>query len=125
MAKSSAFTKRKPSGGRFRSNKKKKAYEMASEPTLTKLSKISIKKIRTMGGHIKFKLLTADIANVYDPKSKKYKKAKITTITENPANPHFVRRNIMTKGTIIETDIGKARITSRPGQQNAINAILI
>lgn len=31
----------------------------------------------------------------------------------------------MNKGAIIETKIGKARITSRPGQSGTINAILI
>ena len=46
-------------------------------------------------------------------------------VVENPANRHFVRRNIMTKGTVIETEKGKARITSRPGQDGTINAVLI
>ncbi|MEK6949175.1 MAG: 30S ribosomal protein S8e, partial [Nanoarchaeota archaeon] len=49
----------------------------------------------------------------------------IKTISGNPANRHFVRRNIMTKGAIIETEKGKARITSRPGQDGAVNAVLI
>ena len=55
----------------------------------------------------------------------KIEKLKITAVVENPANRHFVRRNIITKGTVIETEKGKARITSRPGQEGVINAILI
>ena len=81
--------------------------------------------MRTIGGHLKFRMLQVNIANVYDPKTKKHFKASIKTIVENPANRHYVRRNIMTKGTIIETDKGKARIVNRPGQENAINAVLL
>jgi len=46
-------------------------------------------------------------------------------VLENPANRHFVRRNILTKGTIIETVKGKAKITGRPGQEGMVNAVLI
>ncbi|MEK6848627.1 MAG: 30S ribosomal protein S8e, partial [Nanoarchaeota archaeon] len=42
-----------------------------------------------------------------------------------PANRHFIRRNIMTKGSVIDTELGKARITSRPGQDGVVNAVLI
>jgi len=125
MAKSKLFSKRKPSGGRYRAFRKKKVKDIASEPTLTKLGKSKLKKIRIHSAFIKIRTLTSDTANIYDPKSKKYKKAKIITIVENPANRHYVRRNIMTKGTIIETEMGKAKITSRPGQEGTINAILI
>ena len=52
-------------------------------------------------------------------------KTEIISVVENPANIHYVRRNIMTKGAIIETELGKAKITSRPGQTGTINAILI
>ena len=44
---------------------------------------------------------------------------------DSPANRHFIRRNIMTKGIIIETDKGKAKITSRPDQDGIVNAVLI
>jgi small subunit ribosomal protein S8e len=70
-------------------------------------------------------LLSVDIANVYNPKTKKYSKEKIVTTSANPANRHFARRNIITKGSIIETEKGKARITSRPGQEGTVNAVLI
>ena len=36
-----------------------------------------------------------------------------------------VRRNILTKGAIIETDAGKAKITNRPGQEGTVNAVLV
>ena len=63
--------------------------------------------------------------SLYDPKAKKCSKATIKNVSGNPANRHFVRRNIITKGAVVETDKGKARITSRPGQEGTINAVLI
>ena len=55
----------------------------------------------------------------------KSKKMRIKNVVENPANRHFARENIITKGAIIETEAGKARITSRPGQNGVANGILI
>jgi small subunit ribosomal protein S8e len=70
-------------------------------------------------------MLKANNANVTNPKTGKTAKATITTVTGNPANINYVRRNIITKGAIIQTSAGKARVTSRPGQHGAINAVLI
>ena len=44
---------------------------------------------------------------------------------ENKANQHYVRRSILTKGAVIKTEIGDARITNRPGQDGVINARLL
>lgn len=78
-----------------------------------------------MAGRNKRVILSANIANVYVPKEKKYKKAKIETVIDNPANRNYIRRNILTKGTIIKTELGNAKITNRPGQEAQINAILV
>ncbi|MBN1502133.1 30S ribosomal protein S8e [Candidatus Woesearchaeota archaeon] len=118
-------TKRKPSGGRLRWTTKKKKHSLGRDPTLTKIGDKAVAKIRVRGGAKKTRLLRTDAANLYDPKSKKYSKAKVILVTENPANRHYVRRNIMTKGTIIKTDKGMARVTSRPGQDGVLNAVLI
>ena len=77
------------------------------------------------GGKSKESLLSSNIINVYDSKNNKYVKTKILTVVDNAANRHFIRRNIMTKGAIVKTEIGNARITSRPGQEKVINAVLI
>ena len=78
-----------------------------------------------MGSNRKLRLLSADTANLFNPKTKSFQQVKIKTITDNPANRHFIRRNIMTKGSVIDTEFGKARITSRPGQDGVVNAVLI
>ena len=125
MALSQARPRRKQTGARYKDYRKKKQYELGREPSFTKLGKKRMLVIRVMGANRKLRLLSADTANLFDPKSKSYKQVKIKTITDNPANRHFVRRNIMTKGSVIDTELGKARITSRPGQNGGVNAVLI
>ena len=125
MALSQARPKRKETGGRYIAYRKKRQHELGREPSFTKLGKKRIQVIRTMGANRKLRLLSADTANLFDPKLKLFKQVKIKTITDNPANRHFIRRNIMTKGSVIDTELGKARITSRPGQDGVVNAVLI
>ena len=126
MAISQLRSLRKPSGGKYKQQgRKKKQYELGREPAFTKLEKRRAANIRTMGSNRKVRLFSNDTANLYDPKTKKYEKAKIKAVVDNPANRHFIRRNIMTKGTVIETEKGKAKITSMPGQDGTINAVLI
>lgn len=125
MAISQAKSRRKQTGALYKAYRKKKKHELGRLPALTKLEKRKAVNIRTMGNNRKVSLLSIDTANLLDPKTKKHEQVKIKTIIENPANRHFVRRNIMTKGCIIETEKGKAKITSRPGQDGVVNAVLI
>ena len=118
-------SKRKVSGGRYKKSRKKRLVDEGRMPSLTRVGERRVKKLRVRGANIKFRLFSSNVANVFDPKTKKYSKVKILSVVENPANRHYTRRNIMTKGTIIETEKGKARITSRPGQEGNVNAILI
>ncbi len=125
MALSQARPNRKQTGSKYKAFRGKRMSELGRSPTFTGLAERKAKSIRTLGGNHKYRLLRSDIVNVMDPKTKKCSKVKIKTVLENPANRHFVRRNIMTKGTVIETEKGKAKITSRPGQDGTINAVLI
>ena len=125
MALSQAKAKKSPTGAKYKMSRKKKQFELGSNPTLTKLDKNRKRTVRVLGGNLKTRLLSADTANVLDPKTKKFIQAKILTIVDNPANRHFVRRNIITKGCVISTDKGKARVTSRPGQSSVVNAVLV
>lgn len=118
-------SKRKATGGRYKRAIVKRLARLGRRPVLTKIDTKRSRTERTVGGNKKDRLLQADKANVYDPKTKKYSVATIKTTVENPANRHYVRRNILTKGTIIETSAGKARITSRPGQGATVNAVLV
>ncbi|MFH1774069.1 MAG: 30S ribosomal protein S8e [Methanobacteriota archaeon] len=116
---------RKKTGGRYRAHRKKRKFEMGREHTEVAIGRRSAVQIRVRGGDYKTRLLIAENANIVNPKTKESRKAKILGVIENSANPHFVRRNIITKGAIINTEIGKARVTSRPGQDGNVNAVLI
>ena len=125
MAQWQSKSKRSITGRRIRYARGKRKFEIGSEEHLTILGKTKLKKIRTRGNNYKVRTMQADIAYVVDPKTGKSTKTEIVTVVENPANPHYVRRNIITKGAIINTKLGKAKITSRPGQSGTINAVLL
>ena len=125
MALVNSRPKRKTTGGRYVAYRKKRVFELRREPTLTKLGEKKTKTFRGRGASLKEVLMQVNNANVYNPKTKKFSQAKIKTIVENKANRHFVIRNILTKGTVIDTDLGKARVTSRPGQEGTVNAVLL
>ncbi len=125
MAISQFRSRRKKSGGRYKNFRKKRLTDLGRDPTLTKIGEIRKSEFRIKSGIRKRILLSSNMANVYDPKEKKYKKVKIEKVVDNPANRNFIRRNILTKGAIVKTELGKARITNRPGQEAHINAVLI
>ena len=118
-------SRRYPSGARRRPARKHRKYERGSQPTETILGEKKLRFKRARGGNVKLRLLADNYANVTDKHTGKSQKARILQVLENPSNVDFSRRGIITKGTIIETEIGKAVVTSRPGQSGVINAILI
>jgi small subunit ribosomal protein S8e len=116
--------KRKTSGARIHPYRMKRVFETVRTPTHTVLGNRRVRQIRGRSGKIKTLLLSDNQANVVG-KDGKCKKVKILNVIGNPANAQMVRRNVMTKGAVIETEAGKAKVTSRPGQEGTINAVLI
>ena len=117
--------KRKPTGGRRRPYRKKRKYERGGEPVLTMIGERKIREKRARGGGIKYALVSDIYANVLDPDKKVAQKVKILRLLSNPANRDLERRGVITKGAVIETELGKAKVTSRPGQDGVINAVLL
>lgn len=117
-------SKRRPTGGRLILSRGKRKFELGREPTHTHLAQERRKRIRGMGGNYKLRLLRGEFAVVIDENGRA-RKVRIENVLENPANEHYVRRNIITKGCTILTEIGKARVVSRPGQHGIINAVLL
>ena len=105
--------------------RKKRKYEMGREQIETLIGERKVKKIRVRGGNYKTKLVKDKYANISIPSEGKVVKAEIKRVIENPAHVHYARRGVITKGAIIETAIGKAKVTNRPSQEGVINAILI
>ncbi len=116
---------RKPTGGKLNRIGKKVKRNRRREPLFTRLGEPAKKVHRALGGLLNTILLFDNQANVTDAATKKTKKVRILSVVENPANPHFVRRNVITKGAIIDTELGKARVTSRPAKNGMVNAVLV
>jgi len=114
---------RKRTGGRRRHARNKRKYELGDEPTETELDEPSLKAIDARGNTTKVRALSTNVASVAD--GGEVVEAEIENVVENSANPNYIRRNIITKGAVIETSEGEARVTSRPGQDGQVNAVLI
>jgi len=125
MSTHSSLYKRKLTGGKKRAYRTKKKYEAGGYPAETILGQPKRKSTRGLGGNNKTKVLTEQFASVTDPKTGKTQKTEITRVVKNGANVDYNRRGVMTKGAEIETALGLARITSRPGSDGVINAVLI
>ena len=124
MARDQDRSKKKASGGRYHPYRSKIKSELAGFAANTKLGERKARVNRVLGGNKKSSLLSVNEVNVADKKGK-VTKTKIINVLENPANPHLVRRNILTKGAIVKTDLGKVKITSRPGQESTVNGVLV
>ena len=80
---------------------------------------------KTWGGNSKIKLFSTNFINVTDPNTNKTSKVRILGFDSNAASKDLNRRHILTKGAVVETELGNARITSRPGQHGTLNGILM
>ena len=123
MAQWKTKSNRRTTGGLLKKNSKKKKYQMGRDFLPARIGARKIKTKRSRGGGQKVIVMSGDIVNV--SVAGKIQKAKILNVSKNRADSQFVRRNIITKGAVIDTDIGKARVTSRPGQHGVINEVLL
>jgi small subunit ribosomal protein S8e len=116
---------RKISGGKYHKFRKRKLHSIAGITRKVKLRETKSKIIRSRGGDKRIVLLCANYANVYNPQTKKSKKSKILNVIETPSDRFLARQNILVKSAIIETELGKARITNRPSQEAMVQAVLL
>ena len=79
---------------------------------------------KTRGNKRKTGLKTVSHVNLALPDAK-IKRSKIVKVLENQTNNDYQRRGVITKGAILETEDGKCKVVSRPGQSGVINAILV
>lgn len=79
---------------------------------------------RVRGNNRKTALKSIDFVNIATGEAK-VKKTKILKVLENATNNDYKRRGIITKGAILETQEGKCRVVSKPGQNGIVNAILV
>ncbi len=124
-------SRRKPTGGLNRSlrARMKRKYEMGRpfEPSIVDPSKGEEKRkvVEGRSNKIKVRIKNVIYANVTDPSSGTTKKVKVLEVVENKSNRHFARTGTVTKGAVIKTEIGIAKVTSRPNQHGVVNAVLV
>lgn len=114
---------RKISGGKYHSNRKKRAHEKQRDERKTSLGERKTKFLRIRSGAKRAILLKTNFANIVN--NGKSQKAEIENVLETPQNKFLARQNRLMKGAIIKTSLGKAKITNRPSREGQINAILI
>ncbi|HTY43778.1 MAG TPA: 30S ribosomal protein S8e [Patescibacteria group bacterium] len=113
---------KKVSGGKYLANKKKKLYERSGQERKVKFGDEKRKAKKGKGGKVKISLLKAQYVNIQNQKGKK---VEIKNVLETPSNRFLARQNIITKGTVLETEAGKVRVTNRPSQHGVVNGILL
>ncbi len=118
-------SRRKRTGGRLRPIRKKRRFEIGRELQHATIGTGTVKRYRVRGANRKLRILTTQTINVYDPATKKTQPAKVVTVRENPANPNYVQRNVITKGALLETDLGLVQVRSRPGQDGVLNGVRV
>lgn len=116
---------RKTTGGKYHSRRKKKFHEKINQERIVTTGETKGKTLRTRGNNKKRILFRTNMVNIASPGSKKTQKAEIKNVIETPQNKFLARQNRLMKGAIIETSLGKARITNRPSQEGCVNAVLM
>ncbi len=116
---------RTESGARLKRFRSKRKYELGRTPTETVMGETKRKTIVSKGNNRKVPALRVTMVNVTDPKKNQTFRVEIQDVETNPANMDYQRRKVITRGTIIKTAKGRAMVTSRPGQDGILNAVLI
>ena len=114
---------RKRTGGRLKHASNKKRHQLGREPAETTVGETRLQYIDSRGTEKKVRALSTNVAQVAD--DGEVSEAEIENVVDNPANVNYARRNIVTKGAVIETSAGRARVTSRPGQTGQVSAVLL
>ena len=129
MAKWHGISRRKPSGGRLKRPNRyrgKRRTEVSSEAQYAYIGEKDDRKMyRKNAGSQTARLLSANTVNVNIPKEGKTVKATINSVLATDADPNFIRRNIVTQGSVVDTSMGKVKITSRPGMHGVASGILL
>ena len=113
----------KITGGRRHSLRTRRKYEIDRFPNEALIGEQITITRKVRGKNIKTAVKTIDSVNLAI--DSKIKRVKIIKVLENATNNDYQRRGIISKGAILETEEGKCRVVSRPGQHGTVNAILV
>ncbi|MDG6928939.1 MAG: 30S ribosomal protein S8e [Nitrososphaerota archaeon] len=117
--------KKRSTGGKTIPGRGRRAFEFdgfALEPVLGKQASAGR---RVRGGGAKVGVVKVEFANVVNPADHTARKVKVGRVVENGSKRDYERRGVITRGAVIETEAGRARVTSRPSQDGVVNAVLM
>jgi len=114
---------RKATGGKYKRPKKKKKDGRLAQTRIVKLAAKKTKTLRVKGGAKKTVTLSNNKANIIH--NGKSTVVEIKNVLETPSNIFLARQNVLVKGAIIETELGKAKITNRPSQEGNVQAVIL
>jgi small subunit ribosomal protein S8e len=117
--------KRKHTGGLIKHTRSRRSDEKDTFSVDTLLGDHSVRIKSSRGGNIKVSLVSDNSVNVIDKSTNIIKKTSINRVLKNPSNRDYERRGVITRGAILDTELGKVRVLSRPGQTGIIDGILI
>ena len=117
--------KRKRTGGLIKHTRSRRSDEKDTFSVDTLLGDHSVRIKSSRGGNIKVSLVSDNSVNVIDKSTNTIKKTSIIRVLKNPSNRDYERRRVITRGAILDTELGKVRVLSRPGQTGIIDGILI
>jgi len=125
MSISNFKSKRKTTGGLYKRLRKKKKRDFGNDFIPIRIGEERKKVVEGLANIRKQRLLQTNMINVTDTKTGKSKKVKILQVLEHLDNIHYTRMSVITKGCVVKTEMGKVKVTSRPGQHGMINGILL
>jgi small subunit ribosomal protein S8e len=112
-------------GARIRKFRSKRKHQLGRTPTETLMGDAKRRLIDSRSKNKKMPALRINYVNVTDPSKNETYRAELLDVEKNEANMDYQRRKVITRGTIIKTSKGRAKVTSRPGQNGIINAVLV
>ena len=113
----------KVTGGRRHPLRSRRKYEMDRFPNEALIGEQITITRKVRGKNVKTAIKTIDSVNLAI--DSKIKRVKIIKVLENATNNDYQRRGVISKGAILETEEGKCRVVSRPGQHGTVNAIFV
>ena len=114
----------KTTGGRRKPLRIRRKYETDRYPNeAINAAQVTVTR-RVRGSNNKVALKSIDFVNLATGNAKVVK-SKIIKVLDNTTNNDYKRRGIISKGAILETQEGKCKVVSKPGQNGIVNAVLL
>ncbi|MEM3364532.1 MAG: 30S ribosomal protein S8e [Candidatus Micrarchaeia archaeon] len=113
-----------PRGGKKVPNRDKRKYECGGYFAAPKIGEDIREKYRCRGGNLKIQLKQVQYANV-DVDKGRVVRAKIIKVNSTPDNRNYARQGLITKGSLLTTEVGEVVVQNRPSQHGVVNAKLV